>query len=54
MSNRVELETVFYETVADGVVLLTMNRPERGNGVVPEGIAAAREKRPAKFNANDK
>ncbi len=36
MSNRVELETVFYETVADGVVLLTMNRPERGNGVVPE------------------
>lgn len=36
MSNKVELETVYYETVADGVVMLTMNRPESGNGVVPE------------------
>jgi enoyl-CoA hydratase len=33
---RVESETVFYEAVADGVVLVTLNRPERGNGVVPE------------------
>jgi len=33
---RVELETVFYEAVADGVALVTLNRPERGNGVVPE------------------
>lgn len=33
---RVDLETVFYEGVADGVVLLTLNRPDRGNGVVPE------------------
>jgi len=32
----VELETLFYEAVADGVVLITLNRPERGNGVVPE------------------
>lgn len=36
MSARVELETLFYEPVADGVVLLTLNRPEHGNGVVPE------------------
>ena len=36
MTSRVELETVYYERMADGVVLLTMNRPERGNGVVPE------------------
>ena len=36
MSNKVELETVYYETVADGVVMLTLNRPESGNGVVPE------------------
>lgn len=36
MSQRVELETCYYEIVADGVALLTMNRPERGNGVVPE------------------
>jgi len=36
MSNRVELETVIYEVAADGVVLLTLNRPDRGNGVVPE------------------
>jgi enoyl-CoA hydratase len=35
-SVRTELETCFYEGVADGVVLVTLNRPERGNGVVPE------------------
>jgi enoyl-CoA hydratase len=35
-AGRVEAETVFYEPVADGVVLVTMNRPDRGNGVVPE------------------
>jgi enoyl-CoA hydratase len=32
----VQLETLFYDTVDDGVVQLTLNRPERGNGVVPE------------------
>jgi enoyl-CoA hydratase len=35
-AGRVESETVFYEPVADGVVLVTLNRPDRGNGVVPE------------------
>jgi len=35
MSERIELETLFYEPAAPGVVLLTLNRPERGNGVVP-------------------
>lgn len=34
--HRVELSTVFYEQVAPGVVQVSMNRPERGNGVVPE------------------
>jgi enoyl-CoA hydratase/carnithine racemase len=33
---RTELETVFFEASADGVVLLTLNRPDHGNGVVPE------------------
>lgn len=33
----IELETVVLErTAADGVALVTMNRPDRGNGVVPE------------------
>src|SRR2546429_5016366 len=36
MVARVELETVYFESVADGVVMLTLNRPEHGNGVVPE------------------
>lgn len=36
MGAKVELETVYYEAVADGVVLLTLNRPASGNGVVPE------------------
>ena len=36
MAGCTELETCFFEPVADGVVLLTLNRPERGNGVVPE------------------
>lgn len=35
-AERVESETVFYEPVEEGVVLVTMNRPDRGNGVVPE------------------
>jgi enoyl-CoA hydratase len=35
-TGRVESETVFYEPAGEGVVLVTMNRPERGNGVVPE------------------
>ena len=35
-TSRVELETLYYESVADGVVLLTLNRPEAGNGVVPQ------------------
>lgn len=33
---KVELETLYYETVADGVVALTLNRPDQANGVVPE------------------
>ena len=36
MKGRVSLETVYYEPSADGVVTLTLNRPERGNGVVPD------------------
>ncbi|WP_250282851.1 MULTISPECIES: enoyl-CoA hydratase-related protein [unclassified Frankia] len=36
MGKRVDLETLFHEQVADGVVLVTLNRPDRGNGVVPE------------------
>jgi len=36
---RTELDTVTYETAADGVVLLTLSRPDRGNGVVPEMAA---------------
>jgi enoyl-CoA hydratase len=35
-AGRVELETCFYERIRDGVVVLTFNRPDRGNGVVPE------------------
>ena len=35
-SSRTELETCFYEWVGGGVVVLTLNRPDRGNGVVPE------------------
>ncbi len=31
--------TLTTETVADGVVLLTLDRPDRGNGVVPEMAA---------------
>jgi enoyl-CoA hydratase len=33
---REERETLYYERVQDAVVLVTLNRPERGNGVVPE------------------
>jgi enoyl-CoA hydratase len=36
MGDRTDLETLFHERVADGVVLVTLNRPLRGNGVVPE------------------
>jgi enoyl-CoA hydratase/carnithine racemase len=36
MSTRIELETCYHERVADGVAMLTLNRPKRGNGVVPE------------------
>lgn len=36
MGDRTDLETLFHERVADGVVLVTMNRPDRGNGVVAE------------------
>ena len=32
---RVERETLFYERVADGVALLTLNRPDQGNSVTP-------------------
>jgi enoyl-CoA hydratase len=35
-TSRTELETCYHERVADGVVLLTLNRPDRGNSVVPE------------------
>jgi Enoyl-CoA hydratase/carnithine racemase len=34
--DRVELETVFYDFPAEGVAVLTLNRPEFANGVVPE------------------
>jgi enoyl-CoA hydratase len=33
---RLDLDTVIVESPADGVALLTLNRPDRGNGVVPE------------------
>lgn len=36
MTRRIDLETVYYEFVGDGVVVLTLNRPAYGNGVVPE------------------
>jgi enoyl-CoA hydratase len=36
VNDKVELETLIYEAIADGVALLTLNRPEHGNGVVPE------------------
>ncbi|MBT5007954.1 MAG: enoyl-CoA hydratase, partial [Halieaceae bacterium] len=31
-----ELETIFAQRATDGVVLITLNRPEHGNGVVPQ------------------
>lgn len=34
-AGRVDLETLWYERVADGVALLTLNRPDQGNGVTP-------------------
>ena len=36
MDDTFELETIFAQRAADGVVLITMNRPEHGNGVVPQ------------------
>jgi enoyl-CoA hydratase len=33
---RKDLETLYFESPVDGVVLITLNRPDRGNGVVPE------------------
>jgi enoyl-CoA hydratase len=33
---RAEFGTLYYDRPADGVVVLTLNRPDRGNGVVPE------------------
>src|ERR1700732_601379 len=36
MITRIDLETCYHERVADGVAMLTLNRPERGNAVVPE------------------
>ena len=36
MGERTELETLYHERAADGVVVITLNRPHRGNGVVVE------------------
>jgi enoyl-CoA hydratase/carnithine racemase len=36
MNTRIDLETCYSEQPADGVVVVTLNRPHRGNGVVPE------------------
>lgn len=37
MAGRVEYETLFHEPgEAEGVAILTLNRPDRSNGVVPE------------------
>lgn len=35
----IELATVFYENAGHGVAVLTLNRPDHGNGVVPEMAA---------------
>jgi enoyl-CoA hydratase/carnithine racemase len=36
MTEKAAFETLYFEAVADGVVRVTLNRPEHGNGVVPE------------------
>jgi enoyl-CoA hydratase/carnithine racemase len=36
---RTELSTLYSERPAPGVALLTLNRPDRGNGDVPEMVA---------------
>jgi enoyl-CoA hydratase/carnithine racemase len=36
MAERIDYETLYTEPVADGVIALVLNRPESGNGVVPE------------------
>jgi enoyl-CoA hydratase len=35
-AGRTEYETLFFEGAGDGVAVVTLNRPDRGNGVVPE------------------
>jgi enoyl-CoA hydratase len=40
--NKVVLDTVHYDFPADGVAVLTLNRPESGNAVVPETAADLR------------
>jgi enoyl-CoA hydratase len=35
-NKRVDLETLYYERPAHGVAVVTLNRPDRGNGVVVE------------------
>lgn len=36
MTERIDYETLYTESAADGVVTLVLNRPESGNGVIPE------------------
>lgn len=36
MTDRTDLETVFYERRGGGVAQITLNRPDHANGVVPE------------------
>jgi enoyl-CoA hydratase len=36
MADKVELETVYFETPAPGVAQVTLNRPDHANSVVPE------------------
>jgi enoyl-CoA hydratase len=36
--DRVDLETLYYQRPAPGVALVTLNRPDRGNGVVVEFV----------------
>lgn len=40
-TGRTVLETLWFERAADGVVLLTLNRPQSGNGIVPELVRDA-------------
>lgn len=36
MKTKIELETAYVEPAGDGIVVLTMNRPDHANGVVPD------------------